>query len=85
MTALSKEWMFWIAAGACAVAETAIILSSVKSLRRSDAKNAAREVVWAVLPAIALAWLLTTTWHEVKRSGAHEQMTMPMSMPSPRT
>ncbi len=70
--------MFWIAAVACAVAEAAIIVSSVKSLRQPDAKSAMRETMWAVLPALALAWLLASTWQAVERSGAHEHMTMPM-------
>lgn len=73
--------MFWLAAAACAAAEAAIIVSSIRSLRRADGAKAAREAIWAVLPAIALAWLLAATWSEVKRGSAHEQMNMPMQTP----
>lgn len=78
MIQLSREWMFWAAAAACAIAEVAIILSSIRSLHRSDGKKAITETVWALLPAIALAWLFAATLTEVRRAGAHEQMTMPM-------
>lgn len=74
--------MFWAAAAACAVAEAGIILSSVKSLSRTKGANAARETIWAVLPAIALAWLLFATWGQIARTVRHQQMTMPMQMPS---
>ncbi len=74
-----REWMFWVAVGACAVAEAAIILSSIRSLRRSGVKSAIMETVWALLPAAGLVWLLFATWGEVKRNGAHEHMTMPMT------
>jgi hypothetical protein len=77
-----RESVFWIAAAACAVAEIAIILSSIRSVRRAGGKNAVRETIWAILPALALVWLLVATWGEVRRAGAHEQMTMPMSMPT---
>lgn len=78
MNPLTRYSMFWVAAGACAVAEAAIIISSVRSLRRSDGAKAAREAMWAVIPAIVLAWLLVATWTEMKRGSAHEQMNMPM-------
>lgn len=78
MIPLTREWMFWLAAFACAAAEAAIIVSSVRSLRRSDGAKAAREAMWAVIPAIVLAWLLVATWSEVKRGSAHEHMNMPM-------
>jgi heme/copper-type cytochrome/quinol oxidase subunit 2 len=82
MSQLSREWIFWSAVAACAVAEAAIIFSSIKSLRRAKGKNAVSETVWAVLPAIGLAWLLVATWCELARSGAHEHMSMPMQMPA---
>ena len=74
-----REWMFWVAVAACAVAEGAIILSSLRPLKRGGGKHAMMETLWAVLPAMGLVWLLVATWGEVKRSGAHDQMTMPMT------
>jgi hypothetical protein len=78
MNQLTREWMFWAAVALCAVAEAAIIVSSVKSLRRESRSRAVGETIWAVLPAVALVWLLLATWTEVRRAGAHEGMTMPM-------
>ncbi len=70
--------MFWLAAAACALAEGAIIVSSIRSLDRTNIVKAAREAMWAVIPALALAWLLAATWTQVKRGSAHEHMNMPM-------
>ena len=80
MNAPTREWIFWIAAAACALAEAAIIFSSIRSLRRADGAKAVREAVWAIIPALVLAWLFAATWSEVKRGSAHEQMNMPMTM-----
>ena len=77
MNELFRESVFWIAAAACAAAEIAIILSSIRSVRKTK-RHALRETIWAILPALALAWILIATWGEVRRAGAHEQMTMPM-------
>lgn len=78
MSQVYREWMFWAATAACVMGETFIVISSVRALRGSAGKKAAREALWAILPAIALAWLLVATWTEVRRSGAHEHMSMPM-------
>ncbi len=78
MNPLMREWMFWLAAAACALAEGAIIVSSIRSLDRTNIVKAAREAMWAVIPALALAWLLAATWTQVKRGSAHEHMNMPM-------
>ncbi len=64
--------VFVICALACIVAHAAILVSVVR--RRSAAvTNAvprprlAIEVVWALLPAIALAFVLTATWARLNR------------------
>lgn len=80
MNQQTREWIFWAAVAVCAIGEAAIIFSSVRSLRRGDANKALSETVWAILPAIALAWLLIATWSEVRRARGHEHMTMPMPM-----
>ena len=55
MTPLLADVLFWLAAGCCAVAELAIV-RSVAGARRAS------EMVWAVLPALALAAVLALTW-----------------------
>jgi len=82
MSQLSREWIFWAAVVACAVADAGIIFSSIGSLKRAKGKNAVTETMWAVLPAIGLVWLLAATWSELARSEAHGQMPMPMQTPA---
>jgi heme/copper-type cytochrome/quinol oxidase subunit 2 len=61
--------IFWIAVACCAVAQAAIVRSSLVSPAQAPSSNegasAARralEVCWAVIPGIAIALLLVATW-----------------------
>ena len=71
MTRQIAEIVFWIAAAACAIAEL-VILRTVFA-PHSDAHSSASvphsprgtEMLWAVLPAIALAALLSATWRAI--------------------
>jgi heme/copper-type cytochrome/quinol oxidase subunit 2 len=65
------EILFWIAAASCAVAELAI-LRAVFSPYGNASSSApmphsprGAEMLWAVLPAIALAALLAATWRAI--------------------
>jgi heme/copper-type cytochrome/quinol oxidase subunit 2 len=67
--------VFAVAAAMCAVAQVAILASVIR--RRSSVVDshvprprAAAEIVWAIVPAIALAFLLTATWQRVREHGA---------------
>lgn len=63
--------IFWIAAALCIVAELAILRAAFSP--PTDAGSSApvphsprgTEMIWAVIPAIALAALLAATWHAV--------------------
>jgi heme/copper-type cytochrome/quinol oxidase subunit 2 len=57
--------LFWGAALACVVAEAAILRAVL--VRRPG--RSAMEIVWAVLPAVALGVLLAYTWHVVRGGG----------------
>lgn len=63
--------IFGIAAVACAVAQWFILrgtLAAPATPAAGSAVPAARrraEIVWAVVPAIALAWVLVATWRAV--------------------
>ncbi|MEO8577391.1 MAG: hypothetical protein ABI556_11845 [Gemmatimonadales bacterium] len=65
------EPIFWIAAALCVVAEVAILRSAF--IPRSHASdtgpipNSPRgaEMMWAVIPAIGLAFLLAATWRAI--------------------
>lgn len=62
--------IFWIAVACCTIAQLAIIRSVIVSpaLARSDSATPASparraiEIAWAVLPGVALAFLLYFTW-----------------------
>lgn len=75
------EATFWVAAVACAVAQVAIVrsvfvarapLGAADEAPRSShgvpmaAPRRAAEVVWAVVPALALVAVLVLTWRAVR-------------------
>ena len=63
--------IFWIAAALCVVAELAILRAAFAP--PTDAGSSAlvphsprgTEMIWAVIPAIVLAFLLAATWRAV--------------------
>lgn len=61
--------IFWIAAAGCAVAQVALIVSSIRSPMSAPSESSAvplprrsTEIAWTIVPAIALALLLFFTW-----------------------
>ena len=86
------ETIFWIAAMACAIAEIAILRSTIAARRakKSELVPAASpggELAWAIIPALALSAVLLATWQKVEARESHMQMTdhsrMQHSMPTP--
>jgi heme/copper-type cytochrome/quinol oxidase subunit 2 len=63
------EVIFWIAAVICIVAELALLRSAFfpRPGNSATAMHAARgsEMLWAVIPAIGLLFLLAATWRAV--------------------
>jgi heme/copper-type cytochrome/quinol oxidase subunit 2 len=64
------ETIFWIAAIACVVAELAILrfTFAARSAKKSTlvpSGSPRSELVWAILPGLALAALLTATWQRI--------------------
>lgn len=63
------ELIFWIAAAICIVAEIALLRSAFfpgASETRAPAHPArGTEMLWAVIPAVALMLLLAATWRAV--------------------
>jgi len=73
------ETIFWIAALACAVAEIAIVRSIIAQRRAQKSALVASssplaELIWAVVPAVALAVLLIATWQRIQARHNHMQM-----------
>ena len=73
------ETIFWIAALACAVAEIAILRSTIAQRRAQNpslvrAGSPLSELIWAILPAIALSLLLVATWRRIEARENHMQM-----------
>jgi heme/copper-type cytochrome/quinol oxidase subunit 2 len=70
-----SEAIFWIAVALCVVAQVAIVRSALVA-RVPDASGAVPvsrrplEVLWAVVPAIALALVLLQTWRAMHSSEA---------------
>lgn len=73
------ETIFWVAAIACAVAEIAILRSIIAQRRAQHsslvpAGSPLTEVIWGVVPAIALVFLLVATWRRVQQRDHHVPM-----------
>ncbi|HKR07715.1 MAG TPA: hypothetical protein VJS39_00880 [Gemmatimonadaceae bacterium] len=73
------ETIFWIAALACAVAEIAILRSIIAQRRAQNSTVIASstplaEIIWAIVPAIALAVLFIATWQRIETRHNHMQM-----------
>lgn len=85
------EGIFWIAALACIIAEIAILRSTYaarkveKSALVPEASRSG-EIVWAIVPAVALSVLLVATWQKIQAREGHMMMDhsgMQQSMPMP--
>jgi heme/copper-type cytochrome/quinol oxidase subunit 2 len=86
------EIIFWIAAIACVIAEAAILHSTfaVRRATKSElvpSSSPRSELVWAIIPALALVLVLTATWQRIEARDSHMKMMdhsgMEHSMPSP--
>ena len=69
MSVSYAKLFFWIAAVCCLVAHTAILRSVVRAGARADQHVSVgrrlMEIAWAVIPALALAAVLVTTWRGI--------------------
>lgn len=85
------EAIFWIAALACAVAQIAILRSTyaARKVEKSALVPAAPrvgEIVWAIVPLVALSLLLVATRQKMQARNARMMMNhsgMQPSMPMP--
>jgi heme/copper-type cytochrome/quinol oxidase subunit 2 len=71
MTQQIAEIVFWISAAGCAIAELAILRTvfapnpNAHSSAPIPHSPRGAEMLWAVIPAIALAALLAATWRAI--------------------
>jgi heme/copper-type cytochrome/quinol oxidase subunit 2 len=85
------ETIFWIAVFACVIAELAILQSTfaARSAKKSTllpSGSPRSELVWAILPGLALAVVLTATWQRIEARETHTRIDhsgMQHSMPAP--
>ena len=86
------ETVFWIATAACVIAELAILRSTfaARGAIKSELVPTASprgELVWAIIPALALGVVLTATWQRIEARDAHmgtmQHSGMQHSMPMP--
>lgn len=73
------ETIFWVAALACAVAELAILRSLIAQRRAQHSSlvpsgSPVTEVIWGIVPAIGLVFLLFFTWQRIQGRAHHMQM-----------
>lgn len=73
--------VFVLCASACVVGHVAILLSVVRARSASADANVPRprpiiEIVWALVPALALAFVLTATWVQVRANATHKPVMM---------
>jgi hypothetical protein len=75
MSSSLADAIFWIAVACCVIAQLAIVRSAfVSPARVPDGQPASTgrriaEIAWAVLPGIALGFVLVATWHAMHGSG----------------
>ena len=69
MTSRTAVLVFWLAVAACVVAQLGIFRAEFFRPKQAEASqnelrhsSRAAEIAWAVIPAIALAAILTATW-----------------------
>jgi hypothetical protein len=87
MTASLAGVIFWLSAASCVVAEVAIIRATLRVSGASPTEAPAvlphprrwLEIVWVVLPAIALAALLLGTAHAIFVSHADAHVFPPVA------
>ena len=83
------EGIFWIAVLACIVAQIAILRSTyaARKVEKSALVPVASrggEIVWAIVPVVALSVLLVATWQKIEAREAHMMMDHSgMQMPMP--
>ena len=80
MSNVLADAIFWVAVASCTIAQVAILRSIFTTAPRGAptvSANAPRvhramEIVWAILPAVALAGILALTWRHMRddRAGA---------------
>ncbi|MEK7401162.1 MAG: hypothetical protein AABZ80_02245 [Gemmatimonadota bacterium] len=74
---MSAAVVFLVCAAACAVAHVAILVSSVSARTSAGASaqvphpGAVSEFLWALVPILALALVLTATWSRVRDQHQH--------------
>jgi heme/copper-type cytochrome/quinol oxidase subunit 2 len=76
-----RYWVFAACVAACAIGHVAIVLSMARRTTTPLEPGVPRprrgaEIVWALLPAIALALVLTATWDRVREARAEPPVIM---------
>ena len=79
------DTIFWFSAICCAVAQAAILRSVIvaptqgaDSSRRTTRRRRATDIVWAVLPGLALVAVFVLTWRMMH--GGHTILASPSAM-----
>ena len=67
--------MFWIATALVVIGQLMILRSTVRAMRGASSERARRGIEWsyAVVPVVALAFVLAATWRAAERHDARAQ------------
>ena len=64
--------LYWLATAAVVVSQLMILRSTVRAMRGAASARARRSIEWsyAIVPALALAFVLVATWHASRQHDA---------------
>jgi heme/copper-type cytochrome/quinol oxidase subunit 2 len=74
------DFVFWIAAACCVVAQLALVRSAIRSPMTGASDMEVRmprrwsEVAWTIVPAIGLVFLLAATWRAMHQPEMTHEM-----------
>ena len=68
---------FWIATALVVIGQMMILRSTVRAMRGASSERARRAIEWsyAIVPVVALAFVLVATWRASERYDARVQAT----------
>lgn len=69
--------VFWIATALVVIGQLMILRSTIRAMRGASSERARRGIEWsyAIVPVVALAFVLAATWGAAERHEARAQVT----------
>jgi hypothetical protein len=69
--------LFWIATALVVIGQLMILRSTIRAMRGASSQRARRGIEWsyAIVPVVALSFVLAATWRAAERHDARAQVT----------